>query len=127
MDGWIPKPPELAGRIAADAARRVKIDEAALVPAVRELMGERPDDSIWIAAEESALSVLRDQWCDEFADDIGRALADVHEDYLASARCVEQVLVDLEENGLRAWATKAILAQFAFDIAFDLVAEEESV
>lgn len=127
MDGWIPKPPELAGRIAADAARRVKIDEAALVPAVRELMGERPDDSIWIAAEESALSVLRDQWCDEFADDIGRALADVHEDYLASARCVEQVLADLEENGLRAWATKAILAQFAFDIAFDLVAEEESV
>lgn len=127
MTAWIPKPPRVAERIVGDVVPRVPIEVEPFVPLVRELMSERPDDYVWIAAEESALAVLRDQWSDELADDIGRALAEVHEDYLATARCVEQVIDDLEEHGLSAWATRAILAQRAFEIAWDVVDDDEEI
>jgi hypothetical protein len=121
---WIPKPPERAARIASEAAQRVQVDEESLRPAVRELMRTRPDDFIWIAAEESALSLLRDSWTDELSDEIVRALGAVHEQRLAEAESVLEALDDLEEHGRDSWAAKAVLANFAFNIAYDIVDED---
>jgi len=75
-----------------------------------------------IAAEELASDAIDDVWYEKgLAEAYARALADVHEHYLAQAMRVIEAIGALEEEGRHSWVARAISHQFAFDVAWEVL------
>lgn len=73
-----------------------------------------------IASEQIATEVVDDVWLDEgLADAYARALADVHEQYLAQALRILETSALLEEEGRESWIAGAISHQFAWHVAWE--------
>jgi hypothetical protein len=107
-------------RIACDAASRVRLDVDPLIARVAARLRETGHWNPMIAAEEIATDAVDDVWHEEsLADAYARALADVHEQYLAQAVRVTEAIEALEEEGREAWIARAISHQLAFQVAWD--------
>lgn len=114
-----PADPEVRCRIAGDAAHRVKLDVAALVERVAARLREGNHWNTMIAADEIATEEVDGLWFDEgLADAYGRALAEVHEQYLADAMRVRETIAALDEDGRESWIAGAIGHRLAFDVAW---------
>src|SRR3989442_11083865 len=115
-----PSNPELRSRIAGDAVRRVKLDIAPLVERVAARLRESDHWNPMIAADEIATDEVGSLWYDEnLADAYGRALAEVHEQYLADAMRVRETIEALDEDGRESWIAHAIGHRLAFDVAWE--------
>ncbi|HET8607099.1 MAG TPA: hypothetical protein VFL66_08730 [Gaiellaceae bacterium] len=121
MSGWIPKPPELAERIALDTSARVRPDEAELREATAGRLGE--DSGGIVGAEGAARDVVREAWTPELTGEVAQALAAVREQYLGAAETVRQAIEDIVERGPDAWAARAVRAQLAFRVSWAVLDE----
>jgi hypothetical protein len=114
-----PEPPELADRILSDAWDGVHFDTGPLVARVVERLRVSDHWHPLIAAEEIATEEVAGLWDEEnLADAYGRALADVHEQYLAHALRVLEAIDELEADGREAWAARGISHRVAFGAAW---------
>lgn len=121
MSGWIPKPPELAERIALDTSARVRLDETELREATTGRLGE--DSGGIVGAEAAARDVVREAWTPELTGEVAQALAAVREQYLGAAETVRQAIEDIVERGPDAWAARAVRAQLAFRVSWAVLDE----
>jgi hypothetical protein len=117
----IPKPPEIASRIACDVASRIEVDAAALVPVVVGRLKDRSGRKDWIQTEAAAREALEEVWETELASRCARALGDVHERYLVQAGRILNEIDALEEVGRDAWIAKAVLYQLGVHLTFDVL------
>jgi hypothetical protein len=120
-----PKPPELALQIGCDVARRVEFDLEPIRIQLRARMREPSCEYIWEQAERIATEAISALWSRELEDECARALADVHDEYLLdAARCLEAATA-FELEGRRSWLARGVVHQFAFNAAFDVLAEDD--
>ena len=104
----------------SDAAARVQIDLEPLLEKVVERVRESDHWNPVMAADEIADEVFADTSYDEaLAEAYARALADVHEQYLAHALRVTEAIEVLLEEGREAWIARAISHDFAERLAWD--------
>ena len=104
-----PEPPQLAERIAHDAAIRVDVDLDALVPAVVERLRASAGRRDWIEIEELSIDALGELWDEELRESCALALADVNEYALLQAARVHEAIGLLAEEGRDAWIARAVL------------------
>jgi hypothetical protein len=104
-----PKPPQLAERIAHDAAIRVDVDLDALVPGVVERLHASAGRRDWIEIEELSIDALGERWDDELRESCALALADVPSTPCSQAARVHEAVGLLAEEGRDAWIARAVL------------------
>jgi hypothetical protein len=120
-----PQPAEVAMRIVADVAGGVRPDLGCVRARVAENLLAPDDGYEWPRAERIAVEALSKLWEAELAIPCARALGDAHELALVQAqRCLDAAR-DLDERGADSWIAGAVLHQLAFDVAWDLLAEED--
>lgn len=118
------QPPKEAERIIADVCARVRVDEGRLRREIgdRFVPGEHWHDLM--EAERIAGEILADAWGD-IAADCEQALADVRELYLVQAARVLEAHDDLRTNGSDAWIARGVIHHHAFDLAWDVLDEND--
>jgi hypothetical protein len=119
-----PESPDLAMRIACDAASRVDVDLAALVSPVAQRLRTSSGRRDWIETEEFALEALGGLWDGELRERCARALADVHEAYVLQAATVDDARQALKAEGRDAWIAGAIVFELAGRLAWKVLDAE---
>jgi hypothetical protein len=119
-----PRPPELACRIACDAAGKIEIDLAPLRAIVTKRLEASTGRRDWIEAETFALEALDELWDGELRERCALALADVHEAYLVQAVRVHEAMQTLAAEGRHAWIATGVLHEFANQLAFGVLGGE---
>jgi hypothetical protein len=119
-----PEPPELAMRIACDAAARIDVDLPALVPAVQRQLWGSAGRRDWIETEAFALEALVVLWDGELRASCLGALAKVHEAYVQQAAGVLDAIQVFEDEGREAWIAGAILFELAGRLAWNVLDAE---
>jgi hypothetical protein len=120
-----PRPPELAGRIGHDVARRVDLDLEPIRAQLRSQLREASDEYIWERAERLAGEAIGRLWSAGLEDQCRHALDSVHEQYLLDAgHCLKTATV-LEQERSESWIARAVIHQLAFDAVWDVLGEDE--
>lgn len=113
-------PPEFAYQVIADTANRVRFPVEQLAAKVADVLRNGDDPGSLIDGEELAEREVDELWYEEdLGAAYGRALAEVHQEYIARAARVLDIADDLVTEGRESWIAKALRHQFAFDASWE--------
>jgi hypothetical protein len=115
-----PTPPEFAFQLIADTANSVRFPVERLAAQIADELRDGDHSHPLMHGEELAGRAVDELWHEEgLGSAYERALAEVHEEYVARAARVLDVADDLVTAGRESWIARALRHQFAFDASWE--------